>query len=501
MKDGKSNNKLGLLEKSSYGAAGLAGGLTRNMIGLYLVFYYTDVIGLNPAYVGAAIMIANVWDAVTDPLMGFISDHTHSRFGRRRIYLLAGAIPFGILLFFTWSPPAGLVGAALFVYLAVILSLLYANYTVVTVPYLALGAELSPDPDERSSVFGFNFAFSYFGMLCGAIIPNLVLEFSDNIIVILHERLGLFSDGFTQQALQYFGERVNAFRFTAAGIGLLMTLSCLITFVGTRERVVLEKEKEPAERSQVFKTLYGDMLSTLRNRPFFILLMTMLTIDIGSGITSSLMMFVGKYWVKMEHLIAPFMATYMLCAIVSAAFWVQLSKRTTKKLSYLIGQSILTIALFCTFFMVEGKPVRIFVLFAFSGIGLGAYVMLWSLIADLVDYDEYKTHQRREGSYYGIYTLFSKTAAGIGIFLAGVYLKIIGFEKGATVTPDILLKIKMLFGPLTALINLAGVILFCFLHYDKEEHAQIQSELAGRKEGTTEEALSREDVKAPITSS
>jgi len=210
--------------------------------------------------------------------------------------------------------------------------------------------------------------------------------------------------------------------------------------------------------------------------------MAMLTIDIGSGITASMMMFVAKYWLKMEGLVAAFIATYMFFAMSAAIFWVQLSKRTTKKMAYLLGQSVLTVGLLSTFLLVEGKPLRVFAILAFSGFGLGAYVMLWSLIADLVDYDEYASHKRREGSYFGIYTLFSKAAGGIGVFLAGVYLKFIGFEKGVTITPEMLFRIKLLFGPITALINLAGVIIFCFFHYDKKEHERIQRELAARKE-------------------
>jgi len=132
--------------------------------------------------------------------------------------------------------------------------------------------------------------------------------------------------------------------------------------------------------------------------------------------------------------------------------------------------------------MVEGKPWRVFAILAFSGFGLGAYVMLWSLIADRVDYDEYETHKRREGSYYGIYTLFSKAAGGVGVFLAGMYLNFIGFERDVAMSPETLYKFKLLFGPITALINLAGVVIFCFFHYDKKEHEQIQKELAARKE-------------------
>ena len=144
-------------------------------------------------------------------------------------------------------------------------------------------------------------------------------------------------------------------------------------------------------------------------------------------------------------------------------------------------------------FMVEGKPLRVFALLAFSGFGLGAYVMLWSLIADLVDYDEHESHKRREGSYYGVYTLFSKAAGGVGVFLTGLYLKLIGFEKGVEITPEMIFNIKLLFGPITAVINLAGVIIFCFFHYDKKEHEQIQRELAARKDRMTENKVERDD--------
>jgi len=363
----------------------------------------------------------------------------------------------------------------------------YGNYTVVAVPYLALGAELSPDPDERSSIFGFNFAFTKLGELIGAILPNFALEFSDDFIRFLHERVGLLSDSSAQSALTYFGQQMNAFRFTAALVGLIITTSTLITFFGTRERVLPEPERTLPATRKVLGSLYSDLFTTLKNRPFFILLMAMMTIDLGSGITASMMMFVAKYWLKMEEMVAGFIIIYMAFAMLSAIFWVQFSKRTTKKMTYLLGQSILTIGLFATFFMVEGKPLRVFTLLAFSGFGLGAYVMLWSLIADLVDYDEYTSHKRREGAYYGIYTLFSKAAGGVGIFLAGLYMKLIGLEKGVDISPEMLFKIKLLFGPITALVNLAGVIIFLFFHYDKKEHQRIQEELARRKQDLTKD--------------
>lgn len=363
------------------------------------------------------------------------------------------------------------------------------------VPYLALGAELSTDPDERSSVFGFNFAFTKLGELGGGIVPHLMLEFADDAIGHCHARLGLFSPEFTRRAVDYFNEPINAFRFTGAVVGLLITTVTLATFFGTRERVPHEPERKPMVPGKLFARLYGDLFTTLKNRPFFILLLTMLTIDVGSGITASMMMFITKYWLKMEELVSAFLIVYTAFAMGSAVFWVQFSKRTTKKMAYLMGQSILTVGLFATFFLVEGKPLRVFGLLAFSGFGLGAYVMLWSLIADLVDYDEYATHQRREGAYYGIYTLFSKAAVGIGVFATGLYLKAIGFEKGVPVTDDMLLWIKILFGPLTALINLGGVIIFIFFHYDKAEHERIQGELAGRKERVTENRItSSEDA-------
>ncbi|MBI5115276.1 MFS transporter [Candidatus Poribacteria bacterium] len=487
MKTTNSRNKVSIFEKSCYGASGFGIGLTRNMIGIYLLFYYADVIGLSPAYISLAIMIGNVWDAITDPLMGFISDHTHTRWGRRRVYILGAALPLGVLVFLTWAPPSGLMGLPLFVYVSVLLAFLYAAFTVVCVPQLALGAELSSDADERSSIFGFSFAFTRFGELCGAIVPNVAIEFSDDIIRFLHAKAGLFSEEFTANAISYFSQQTNAFKWTAAFMGIVITLGAVTTFLGTHERVPHEPERRSLKGAQGFKTLYGDLFGTLKSRPFFLLLMAMTTIDIGSGITGSMMMFATEYWLKMADKVSLFYATYMAFAMGAAIFWVQFSKRTSKKMAYLLGQAILTVGLFATFFMAEGKFLRVFALLAFNGFGLGAYVMLWSLVADIVDYDEYATHKRREGAYYGVYTLFSKTAYGIGVFITGLYLKLIGFEKGVEITPEILFRIKLLFGPLTALINLAGVAIFFFFHYDKKEHEGIQRELALRKARLSEE--------------
>jgi GPH family glycoside/pentoside/hexuronide:cation symporter len=482
----KNSKKLPFLEKFYYGGASFGNTIHIQMVNLYLLFFYVDVIGLKPAYVSFAILAANIWDAVTDPLMGFISDHTHSRFGRRRVYLLLAAVPLGITFYLTFAPPSSLAGFSLFIYLLFLLSVLYVLFTMVGVPYMALGAELSADPEERSSVFGFSYVAYQIGALAGMSIPNLVLEFSDDAIVFLHARLGLFSESFTERALGYLIQPTNEYRLIAAFIGVVACCGILVTFFGTRERMSYQPEKVSFTSWKIFANLYRDLLATLKGRAFVILMIANLAISVGTATLVTLWVFTAKYWLKMENLLTPMFLSFSLSAMISAMFWVWISKSTTKKTAFALGQLVLTIALFTCYIMVEGRPVLAVGVMAFIGAGAGVFALSGSIIADLVDYDEFETSKRREGAFYGVFNLISgKGGWAVGAFIAGLYLEIIGFENNVEMTPEVLFMYKLIY-PICAFIVLMGFIAFLFFPYDKEEHARIQREIEQRKEQAVE---------------
>ena len=183
----------------------------------------------------------------------------------------------------------------------------------------------------------------------------------------------------------------------------------------------------------------------------------------------------------MEDLLTPMFLFFSLSAMVSAIIWVRISQGTTKKKTFALGQLALIVALFTCYIMAEGKPILNLAVMAFIGLGAGVFALSGSIIADLVDYDEFKTRKRREGAFFGIFNLFcDKGGYAVGAFIAGVYLEIIDFEKGAEMTPEVLFKYKLIY-PISASIVLAGLIVFLFFPYNKDEHARLQLEIVQRK--------------------
>jgi Na+/melibiose symporter-like transporter len=178
--------KIKLFQKLLFGTGELAGCFSNTIIGFFYLFYLTDVVGLRPAYAGAAILLGRVWDAITDPVMGMISDRTRSKWGRRRVFLLFGTIPLGLSFFLLWIIPSGWSQLEMFIYASVSYMLHMTALTAVVVPYQTLTVEMTPDYDERTSLTAYRMIFSILGGLIGVVLPKMVV------------------DGFSPQTLGYF---------------------------------------------------------------------------------------------------------------------------------------------------------------------------------------------------------------------------------------------------------------------------------------------------------
>ena len=167
--------KLTLGSKFRYGLADMGFALITSAMQFFLLFYYTDVAGIDPALAGVALMVGKLtWDAINDPLFGYISDRTRSRFGRRRIYMLIGAVPLGIAAWIMFSIPKGLTGAPAFLAVLLTFWLIDSFHTLTNVPYSSLTPELTRDYNERASLTSIRMAFSVFGYILGAASTTLL---------------------------------------------------------------------------------------------------------------------------------------------------------------------------------------------------------------------------------------------------------------------------------------------------------------------------------------
>ncbi len=452
------DRRVSWTEKIGFASGAFGIGICTMLLRIHLVFFYSDIVGLTAGLVGIAALVSNGWDAVSDPAMGVISDRTHSRFGRRRIYLIIGAVPLALFTFLIWSPPTRMSHDILFWYTLGVLLVLFTFITVCYVPHMALGAELSYDPHQRAQTYGARYIAETSGSLVAATVPFMYLE-----------RVGNAREGYA----------------SIGGVtGAVIIALLLVSFFTTRERqphgMTPQSNSGAARGFAAVVDYYRDLLGSLRNQPLWYLLAAAIAVEIGTGITYTLMTFVAKYWLDMESFRAPLFLAYMVAAMMSVPMWVGISKRFGKKYVYISSQFVITIVLFLVVFLEPGRIVRAFSLMVVAGWGIGGYSLLPALIADLADLDEYQRGLRREGSFFGLYSLCRKGSMALGMYIASKGLDIIGYFPDMPNPDKIVPGLRFIFGPLTALITLIGALIFLKFPFTKARHEEIQEALRER---------------------
>ena len=369
-----------------YGVGDLGGNLFFTIMGFWLLNFVTDTLGLAASLAGLALLVGRAWDAVTDPLMGTLSDRTASRWGRRRPYLLFGSLAMvaGMTLVFLEVGGQGWSQGALFAWVVFSFCLVSTAYTVVFIPYAALTPELARDFQERTNLNGYRMAWAIVGTLLGA---------------------GAFTIVVDQAAGAGAGEG-----YTVAGalFGVVSAVVVLITFASVRERPVT-RDRAPAG------SVFAGYAAALKVRPFRLALFPWALFMTGIVVATSAVPF------YFEHLYRrPELASFASLALLLAAFaaipgWVWLSGRIGKRTAYNAGMVLFGAALLAAYLFAHRDVTVLFVLMALAGVGLATnYVMPWSIIPDVVDYDELENGQRREGVFYGMWTFLQKLGLGAG---------------------------------------------------------------------------------------
>jgi GPH family glycoside/pentoside/hexuronide:cation symporter len=389
-------------------------------------------LGLAPAVVGGVLMIGRLWDAAVNPLMGAISDNTRSRWGRRRPYLLVGAILTGLIYPLVWLAPRGWSDTAYIAYLLVTTLLLYTAFAVYSVPYMALGLELSPDYNDRTRVQVWR---TYF---------NLVPLFS----------IGWFY-WFCQRP--FFGDVVTGARWLGWVVGGAIAFTGVMPALFLRERyykVAAATKKEP---------LWHSVRSTLGNRPFVILMSVTLLLTLGQSTAETLSFYVLTYHVfgGDTFAVSSFMGVNTIVYVVSAfaaipivrAAVVRLGKRRALSLCLWIN---LSVDLFKWVLASPTHPWLWMLINPFSQFGnLGFWILINSMKADICDWDELETGRRREGMFGAVSNLLLKGSAAVTYLLGGLVLQAVGFDaaRGGAQTPDSLFWMRVFFslGPVACL--------------------------------------------------
>jgi glycoside/pentoside/hexuronide:cation symporter, GPH family len=447
------DQKLTLGTKFRYGLADMGFALITSAMQFFLLFYYTDVAGINPALAGVALMVGKLtWDAVNDPLFGYWSDRTRSRFGRRRIYMLIGAVPLGIAAWIMFSIPKGLTGIPAF--LAVLLTFLLVDtfQTMANVPYSSLTPELTRDYSERSSLTSIRMGFSVFGYILGAA--------STKILADVFQGAGL--------TLQ------QAWSATGAVFGVIVTAVILVTSLSVKERP--EMVGEPSKLPPVKAVLFS-----FKNRPFIILMIAFILSSFSFTVLTALVPYFIQYQLGMGDQVS-----YVLLAmLLSIGFFLLPAKlicdRINKGPTYALGLFIASVAVISGFFLPHQPTPLIYVIAIVAGMGFSAqWVCPWSMLPDVVEYDEKMTGERREGIYYGLWNFLTKFTGALGVAVSGWALSLYGYVPNVEQTVRALFGIRFFFAIVPAVIILISLPFLIWYPITRKNHAELVKELAGR---------------------
>ena len=447
-------HKLTLASKFRYGLADLGFALITSAMQFFLLFYYTDVAGINPALAGLALLVGKLtWDAANDPLFGYWSDRTRSRFGRRRIYMLIGAVPLGIAACIMFSLPKGLTGAAAF--FAVLLSfwLVDTFHTMTTVPYYALTPEMTRDYGERASLTSIRMVFSVFGYILGAALTTILA--------------GIFQGaGLNLQ---------QAWSVTGAVFGVIVIITTLVTTLSVKENPALAGEPSSMPPARAF-------LTSFRNKPFVILMVAFILSSFSFTVLTALVPYFIQYQLDMKDQVS-FVLLVMLVTI--GAFLIPaklISDKINKGPAYALGLAIASLAVITSFFLPRGATPLIYVIAAVAGMGFSAqWVFPWSMLPDVVEYDEKMTGERREGIYYGLWAFLSKFTGALGVAVSGWALGLYGYVPNAEQTVHALFGIRFFFSIVPAIVILISLPFLIWYPITRAKHAALVKELAERK--------------------
>ncbi|MBT7880045.1 MAG: MFS transporter, partial [Gammaproteobacteria bacterium] len=380
--------KVDLSTKLYYGFGAVANGAKSNGFNYLLLFYYSQVIGLRADLVSLGILIALVFDAISDPLVGYISDNTHSKLGRRHPYMYAAGVPVALAYYFLWSPPAW-DETGLFLYFVCMAVLIRTLITFYEIPATALVAELTDDYDQRTEMMSFRFFFGWWGGLTMAVM---------NYLVFLPEEKG---------GLEYV-QGWSDYGLTAS---IVIFVSIYVSAIGTHKHIPYLR-KPPTSAPFSFTKTKKEMKETLSNRSFFALFVSALLQAVAAGVSTSLSIYFSRhFWELTTTQIGYMNLPYFFSAFIALMLAPRVSRWLGKKKG---GMTILGLAFAMApmpfilrvfgLFPENGTDTLFWTLVVFNTVEVTLIIMSSSLIAamiaDVVEDSEVKTGRRSEGIFF-----------------------------------------------------------------------------------------------------
>ena len=429
--------KLSNFSKMSFGIGALGKDLCYAVISYFLMIYFTDTVGLTPLFVGNLFLVARIWDAFNDPMMGFIVDNTRTRWGKFRPWILIGTLLNAVVLVFLFRKPEGLSGTAMYAYFSIMYILWGMTYTVMDIPYWSMLPSLSSTKEERDSISVIPRIFASLAWL-------LMGAFAIKLVSVLGN-----------------GDDVKGYSSLAIGIAVVFMLTSLITVVFTKDRSSIEaqtnKKAEKIKIKDAIKVIMGnDQLKVFIG----VVLCYNLVVQLAGGIA----IYYFKYVAGSDSLYPVFTTSAQFAEIGGLFIFPIISRFLSKKQVFAIASfspAIGLIGLVISGFFIPQNVVVIGicgVLYKLgSGLTLGATTVM---LADVIDYGEVKLGTRNESIIASFQTLLVKTASAVSAWLIGISLTVVGYVANAEQTASTIMGMRILMGVVPAVLTILAFVIY-----------------------------------------
>jgi Na+/melibiose symporter-like transporter len=462
-----------LSTKLYYGFGSVAYGVKDNGFAYFLLLYYNQVLGLPAGWVGAAIMTALIFDALSDPLVGYTSDNLHSRWGRRHPFMYASVVPVGLSYYLLWNPPTDLQGEALFVYLLVIAILVRTFITLYEIPSASLVAELTDKYDERTSMLSYRFFFGWWGGLTIAVIAYFV---------------------FLQPTAEYPVGQLNVVGWRNYGLtaALIMVFAILVSAIGTHRHIPHLKQPPP-KRAFSMRRMAGELKETLSNGPFLVLFVSAIFGAAAAGLSTSLNIYFGTYFWELTPTQLGILA---LGPYVSSTVALMLAPRVSVRLGKkrgalwifgvaTVGAPLPIMARLADLMPANHSPALVPTLFVFTVVEVTliiiASILIASMVADTVEDSQLATGRRSEGVFFAARSFIAKSVHGVGVLMATMLLAVIGFPQGAKpgeVDVGVVWNLGLIYAPVLFVFYALATAVIAAYRISRESHEANLRKLA-----------------------
>lgn len=461
-------NSIGIKEKIGYGFGDFASSMFWKIFSVYLLYFYTDVVGIAAAAVGTMFLVTRIWDTAFDPLIGIIADRTNTRWGKFRPYLLWVALPFGLIGILTFTIPDLSSGGKL-IYAYITYTLMMMIYSAINVPYASLMGVMTSDIKDRTTLSTFRFIFAFAGSI-------LVLATAEPLVSVFSKS----ADGTTD--LQ------RGWQSSMIIYAVLAAALFYLTFLWTRERIQPPREQKTS--------LKKDLADLAANKPWFVLLGAGICTLVFNSLRDGSAIYYFKYYfsnqqaftLPMFDVAINYSTLYLVLGqaanIVGVVLAKPVSDKIGKKATFLYAM-LLAGVLSCMFYTFGESDVALIFSFQFLiSICAGSiFPLLWSMYADIADYSEYKTGRRATGLIFSSSSMAQKLGWTLGGALTGWLLALWGFEANAVQTAEAQKGIRMMLSFIPAAGALLSAVFIVFYKLSDRFMMDVSHALEQRRAG------------------